>query len=410
MGGRGEGKLTDTKPPLKRDRPADRTRVEPSTTVWLRPPRLRTAGAEEERRATWLELFFDLVFVVAIAQLSRELVLNHSVAGFALFAALFVPVFVAWQGFSFYADRFDTDDLAFRLAMFAGMLAISALSVLLPDVVHGHRTAGFALSYVALRAIMLALYARAWRAVPSARPLIRRYGTGYSASVVLWTVSIVVPPPTRYVLWAIGLTIDLSMPPTSTRIHRLVPTSPGHVPERWGLFTLIALGESVVSVGLGAADAHWRVNSGLAAVSGFVVVACIWWLYFDGLSSVTLRGSTGDTVVYSYAHLPLIGALASVAAGVSLLIEEAGETHLPAGTTWALCGGCVIYLMSLLLAGSVSRRSRREEAKRVKVAAGVAVLVVGLLSPLLPLAVTIVALVVILLLVVVRHGLQEQSL
>jgi Bacterial low temperature requirement A protein (LtrA) len=81
---------------------------------------------------------------------------------------LFVPVFVAWQGFSFYADRFDTDDLAFRLAMFAGMLAISALSVLLPDVVHGHHTAGFALSYVALRTIMLALYARAWRAVPAA--------------------------------------------------------------------------------------------------------------------------------------------------------------------------------------------------------------------------------------------------
>jgi hypothetical protein len=84
---------------------------------WLVPPRLRTIADEtEERRATWLELFFDLVFVVAIAELSHQLAVDHSAEGFLRFAALFVPVWVAWQGYSFYADRFDTDDLVFRLA------------------------------------------------------------------------------------------------------------------------------------------------------------------------------------------------------------------------------------------------------------------------------------------------------
>ena len=145
---------------------------------WLRPPRLRTLEHDGERHASWLELFFDLVFVVAIAKLSHELVLDHDLGGFLRFLALFVPVFVAWQGFSFYADRFDSDDLPFRLALFAGMLAIATLAVLVPDVWHGHSTTGFALSYVALRAIMIALYARAYVAEPAARPLVVRYGTG----------------------------------------------------------------------------------------------------------------------------------------------------------------------------------------------------------------------------------------
>lgn len=103
----------------------------PRRGSWVRPPRLRTAdGEEHERHATALELFFDLVFVVAIAQLSHELVVDHGVGGFLRFGALFVPVDVAWQGFSIYADRFDTDDLVFRLAMFAAMLAIAAAGAL----------------------------------------------------------------------------------------------------------------------------------------------------------------------------------------------------------------------------------------------------------------------------------------
>jgi len=81
--------------------------------LWFRPPRLRTLAAQQERRhATWLEPLFDLVFVVAIAELGHQLVVDHSTAGFLRFAGLFIPVFVAWQGFMAYADRFDTDDLA----------------------------------------------------------------------------------------------------------------------------------------------------------------------------------------------------------------------------------------------------------------------------------------------------------
>ncbi len=135
--------------PASERSPPSRTRTRQAEQLrWFVPPRLRTTDRLEERRASWLELFFDLVFVVAITQLSHELVVDHSLAGFLKFAGLFVPVFVAWQGFSFYADRFDTDDLACRAVFGAGMLAIIALAGLIDDVGHGERTAGFALAYV----------------------------------------------------------------------------------------------------------------------------------------------------------------------------------------------------------------------------------------------------------------------
>ena len=136
---------------------------------WLVPPRLLTTSETDNRHATWLELFFDVVFVVAITELSRQLVLDHSAAGFLRFAALFAPVYVAWQGYMAYATRFDTDDVAFRAAYLAGMLAIAAMATLIGDVARGVHSAGFAVSYVCLRSIVVALYWRAWRSVPEAR-------------------------------------------------------------------------------------------------------------------------------------------------------------------------------------------------------------------------------------------------
>src|SRR6266566_2930771 len=121
----------------------DQTPQADASARWLQPPRLRTLAEEGERHASWLELFFDLVFVVAITELSRLLVLDHSAGGFLRFAALFIPVFVAWQGYMAYATRFDTDDLAFRLAYFAAMLAIAAMATQIGDVAHGVHSAGF---------------------------------------------------------------------------------------------------------------------------------------------------------------------------------------------------------------------------------------------------------------------------
>ena len=256
----------------------------------LRPPRLQTlADAEDERHASWLELFFDLVFVVAIAQLTHELVEDHSLLGFAIFAALFVPVFVAWQGFSFYADRFDTDDVVFRVVMLVAMLAIAALAVQIPEVTHG-QTVGFAIAYVALRVLTISLYVRAFRHVPEARSLIGRYILAFSFSVALWTASLAFPAPWRFVLWGIGLTVDIGVPAFSgPRLVHRIPIHASHIPERFALFTIIVSGESVVAIALGTAGSNWQTSSAAAAGLGFLAVACLWWIYFDVGAGLALR-------------------------------------------------------------------------------------------------------------------------
>jgi low temperature requirement protein LtrA len=133
-----------------------------------------------QRHATWLELFYDLIFVVVISQLAHNLDLDFSFYGFLSFLALFVPVWWSWTGAAFYATRFDTDDLGHRLLTLLQMIGAAALAVNVSDGL-GKDSTGFALSYAAIRVILVVEYMRTGRSKPfsSASPLIRRYTRGF---------------------------------------------------------------------------------------------------------------------------------------------------------------------------------------------------------------------------------------
>ena len=309
----------------------------------LLPPKLRTLESADGRRASYLELFFDLVFVVAIAQLAHELVVDHALLGFAVFGALYLPVFLAWQGFSFYADRFDTDDVVFRVVMFTAMLAIAALAIQIPDAAQGDST-GFVLAYIVLRSLMVGLYLRSYRHVLEARALSGRYAWEYSLAIAIWAASLAFESPTRYVLWAVAIAWELSIPTLARRLFTAVPVHASHVPERFALFTIIVLGETIVVVALGTAGSEWELAAAVVAVLGFVAAAAIWWVYFGGGGEVTMSRSPTAIIVFTHAHIPLLAALTSVSAGIALAIEQASAAHLDAGTRWALAGGAALYL------------------------------------------------------------------
>jgi low temperature requirement protein LtrA len=366
----------------------------------LRPPRLRSLE-DGERHASYLELFFDLVFVVAIAQLAHELVLDHSLAGFATVAALYLPVFIAWQGFSIYADRFDTDDVVFRIVILLGMLATLALGVQIPDVIQGEST-GFAIAYVVIRSLLVGLYVRAYRHVPEARPLIARYAAGYGLGAALWLVSLAFDAPERYVLWGIALAWEYSLPTLFRRLHASIPVHASHVPERFALFTIIVLGESVFAVALGTADQEWELSSAVAAALGFAMAAAIWWTYFGHGTEFALERSTGAILIFAHVHIPLLAALTAVSAGLALSIEQAGASSLDSGSRWALAGGAAAYLVCLTIAQRamvLGFLPRTAQARAVAVVALVALaLLGGALDPLLFTALTtavLVALVVV---------------
>src|SRR5436190_2195903 len=202
---------------------------------WVNPPRLRSAEPEPvDRHATWVELFFDLVFVVAVAQLSH-LISNHpSATSFLHYALLFAPVWFIWVSFTVYADRFDTDDVPHRLLVLAGMVVVAAVAVHVDDAFSGGPIP-FALCSIVARAILLAMNVRAVRAVPAARDFIAYCVRGWSVGLMLWVVSLAVPEPGRYVVWGVAVLVEVTTPllaerrAGAVRRHRPVPagTLPG---------------------------------------------------------------------------------------------------------------------------------------------------------------------------------------
>ncbi len=310
-------------------------------------PRLRTVEDDTERRASSLELFFDLVFAVAVAQLGESLARDTSAAGFVHFAVLFVPVWWAWVGFAFYADRFDTDDVVLRAAMLSAMLGVIWLATEIPGAFHSSRgTAYFAAAYAAVRLVLIGLYLRADYHVPRARPLTRRYIAGFSLGAVLWIISVWVPSPARYALWAIAIVVELTPPLRSSEAFRLVPFHVSHIPERFNGFTIIALGETVALVATGLSSSHLGPAGAVTAVLGFLIAAGLWWLYFVFSDATAPAGGRFAPQIYAYGHLLVFAGITAAGVGTLLAIRAAGGSF-PLGERAALCGGGSAFLVAI---------------------------------------------------------------
>lgn len=307
--------------------------------VTIRPPRLRTLEDTKARHATWTELFYDLVFVVAVAALGGRLLANTSWAGFGVFIGFFAPIWWAWASYTFYADRFDTDDFGQRVLAVAQMITIA----LMAGSISGNTadsSVAFAASYVVTRLILVIMYARARKHVPITRQLLTGYLKGFSAEVVIWTISIFTPTPARYWLWAVGLIVSVATPFAMRKIQSKVPLDVEHLPERFGLFTILVLGESMAATVVAISESAWSfelvVNSALAVS----IAAGLWWMYFDNMEGSVVR-RTGERpkawkpTAWIYAHMPLGASLVIVAVG----LEQAVSKHLDHGEFWLTSGG-----------------------------------------------------------------------
>jgi low temperature requirement protein LtrA len=290
------------------------------------------------------------VFVAAVSQLGTALARDPSAAVFGRYAGLFVVIAWAWIVYTLYTNRFDTDDLVFRLAKSGAMLAIAALAVNLHRLMAGGDGAvGFAAGYVVLRLLLLALYGRARHHVHGqGHRLADLYLAGYTFTTGLWLLSIFVPGPYRYVLWGVAMVIDLATPIRAWAVLKGRAVVVSHLTERFGTFFIIVLGESVVAVVAGVAGFEFTVESWIVAGLSFVVVLCTWWIYFDlADTSVVGRGALG--LVYVYCHFPLLAGVAAFGAGTKLAIEHGAQPALAAGTRWALAGGIGAFALSLAI-------------------------------------------------------------
>lgn len=319
-------------------------------SLW-QPPRLRTVGEEEERRATWLELFYDLIFVAAIAQVAHYLEKHITLAGFFSYVLLFIPIWWSWVGATFYATRFDTDDLGYRLLTLLQMVAIAVLAVNVHDGL-GESSVGFALSYIAVRVILIFQYLVAGYFVPAARGLVRWYAIGFSIAAVIWLGSIFVPYPWRFALWVSAFIVDFGTPLTAGKLVAKIPPSFSHVPERLGLFTIIVLGEAVISVVRGVSQLQWGVLSAVVALLGMLIAFSLWWIYFDSVDGTPLQamrvGNMGKGLTWLYSHLPLAIGIATTGVAVQhIIVSSKKELVLPDADRWLICAGVAICLTAL---------------------------------------------------------------
>lgn len=330
---------------------------------WFSLPRLHAAPAAEERHATWLELFFDLVFVFAVAELGHLLYQDLTLSGFMHFALLFLPVWWVWTWFAYYADQFDTDSLTDRLTMVVAMFGTIVFALTIHNTFHG-QSAAFALAYIGLRLLLIGLYIRAARHIPEARDLCTRLVSGFSVGVVLWSVSISVPEPIRFILWGAALLIELATPPLSYITARHVPAQDSHMPERYGLFTIIVLGESILAVARGIADLDWQWQELMTALAGFCIAVCMWWLYFERFdgSVISRAVHSGRRIlllshVYGYSHSVIYIGIVAASTGILVSIEAASRPALDFGGRLALCGGVSIFLIGVISKHWASPRS-----------------------------------------------------
>jgi low temperature requirement protein LtrA len=331
----------------------------------ITPLRLRTEhGTEEGRRVTWLELFFDLVFVAAVAQVATHLRDDYSLAGLARFALLFVLIWWAWLGHTSFSTRFDTDDLVQRSLTWLQMFLVAVMAINSTGALDSRDSAGFAAAYAAMRLVLAGQYLRA-RRIRRARALTMRHGASCGIAAVLWLTSALLPPPLRFWLWALALAIDVATPLLTTSHLVDVPHDAAHLPERYGLFSIILMGESMVAVMTGMEhQEYWSVRAAASAVFGMALIVAIWWCYFDGVDAVgeLMVETRRDVVrfhVWSYAHLPLYLGTAVAGVGVEHVIAKATKEPLHAPEVSILAASIAAIMVSLLLIGAMRRSHER---------------------------------------------------
>lgn len=302
------------------------------------------------RKATWFELFFDLVFVVAVAQLSGHYAHHFDAVGAAGSALLLMAMWWCWLGHTFHATRFDQQRADQR---WLGLLQILAVCVIAYGVTDafGSRAAAFAAGLAAFKALLVVAYLaeRRWR---GAHGLIRAYAGLYGLQALLWAASAALPPTPRLALWLLALGLDLVSPWWVARYTAAVPPHPEHLPERFGLFTIILLGEGMASV-VHALDhgPTWHGSAVAAALLGAALAFLTWVGYFElarAHDERAVEGSSGGRHLrlWAYGHVPIYLGVFCLAAGTVAL---AGEVAWGAPQWLLYLGGMALIPLGLAL-------------------------------------------------------------
>ena len=327
---------------------------------------LVTAVRREGDRVTTLELFFDLVFVLALTQCTALMAADPTWQGLVRGLLVLAVLWWAWVGYAWLTSVVDPEAGAVRLAIFVAMAAFLVAALSAPNA-FGDDALAFASAYAVVRIAHIWLFVIASRDDPG----LRRSVIGLGVSTALATGLLVTASATDGVLqsalWALALLVDVGAPALLfSEGWQLVP---GHFAERHGLILIIALGESIVAIGVGS-DAVVDLGVVVAATLGVAIAAALWWLYFDVTAWLAERRLSGATPgreqnelardAYSLIHFPMVAGIVLAALGLKKTLAHVGDA-LDVVPAAALVGGVALYLLAHVafrwrLVGSLSRQ------------------------------------------------------
>jgi low temperature requirement protein LtrA len=303
----------------------------------FRTPMVARDVDEEHRASTPLELFFDLAFVVAISQaasgLHHGLVDGNAVDTIGSFLLVFFAIWWAWMNFTWFASAYDPDDGPYRLAVFVVMAGVLIVAAGIPRAFHGTDLGVITFGYVVMRLAMVALWLRAAYAVEDGRKSALRYAVGIALVQVFWVVRLLLPVDLTIQSFLVLAAAELAVPLWAEAAGR-TSWHPGHIAERYGLFTIIVLGESVLSATVGvqtALDADNLLGDiAPVVVGGLLIVFSLWWLYFD-MPVEDLVAHVREAFVehlsgaflWGYGHYIVWASIAATGAGIVVGIDQA---------------------------------------------------------------------------------------
>jgi low temperature requirement protein LtrA len=372
--------------------------------------------AEEGRASTPLELFFDLVVVVAVAlaadRLHHALVEGVGVAAIVSYLLVFTAIWLAWVNFSWFASAYDTDDVVFRVGVLVIMTGALVLAAGVPRIFDQRDFTLGVSGYVIMRIALVTQWIRVAIDDAPRRETARRFAVGVGACQVGW-LSLLVAPQLWPLAWATLLPIELVIPAWAERAGRTT-FHPEHIAERYGLFMIIVLGESVLAASLaiqsvlGASGVTFELIA--VIVGSLLIVYSMWWIYFDRPEE-HLLDSVPTAIAWSYLHLPIFAAEAAVGAGLVVAIEEtSGHAHLGwVAVGMAVGAPIVAFLLSLWV---LYMRALRDLFHRLVVPVAI-VLIIGAIStpaPVLAIGLVLVGVVAVKVALHVRHAARSEAL
>jgi low temperature requirement protein LtrA len=317
---------------------------------WL-PPRAH-GDVIEDRTVSFLELFYDLVFVVVVAQAAHELARHLTWRGVGEFVVVFGLIWLAWLNGTTYHDLHGREDGRTRTYVFAQMLLLALLAVFTADAADDGGT-GFALVYTAFLLLLTWMWYTVRRQdTEEYMALTGRYLSGMVVSVIVMAASAPLPDGPRVIVWAgllsAWLVLWVLTERWAIRSQDIGLDVTESLVERFGLFTIIVLGEVVVGVVTGLSEVERTFESIATGMLGLMIGFGIWWTYFDFIGRRLPRD--GAQSMWMASHLPITMAVAASGAAMVSLVEHAADKRAPAATAWVLSGAVAVALLALVMA------------------------------------------------------------